>query len=127
MLSLLKAKIEISKLVRDWRFWCESIAEAAGKVLGLCEVYVFGSVVEGRVTGGSDVDVLIVADRLPGDFRVRGNLKAEIEEAANLPLYHPFEIHMATREEAEANPIYREAVNKGMALSVRKVEKGSGL
>jgi len=48
---------------------------------------------------------LIVADRLLRDFRVRGNLKAEIEEEAGLPLYHPFEIHLATREEAEANPI----------------------
>lgn len=123
MLSLLKARIEISKLVRDWRFWCQAIAKAAEDVLGSCEVYVFGSVVEGRVTGGSDVDVLIVADRLLRDFRVRGNLKADIEEAADLPLYHPFEIHLATRKEAEANPIYREAVNKGMALSVRKVEK----
>ena len=87
----------------------------------------FGSVVEGCITGGSDVDVLIVADQLPGNFKVRGNLKAQIEEAANLPLYHSFEIHMATREEAETNPIYREAVNKGMALSARKVGKGSGL
>ena len=123
MLSLLKARIEINKLVREWRFWSEAIAKAAGRVLGLCEVCAFGSVVEGHVTGGSDVDLLIVADRLPRNFGVRGNIKAEIEEAANLPLYHPFEIHLATREEAEANPIYREALNKGMALSVPKVEK----
>lgn len=123
MLSLLKARIEFSSLVRDWQRWSEAIARAAGKVLDLCEVYVFGSVVEGRVTGGSDVDVLIVAQRLPRSFRVRGDLKAEIEEAANLPLYHPFEIHLASREEAETNSIYREAVNKGMALSVGKVEK----
>lgn len=119
MLSLLKARAEISRLIRDWRIWSEAIAEAAEKVLGLCEVYVFGSVVEGRVTGGSDVDILIVAERLPGDFVVRGDLKAEIEEAANLPLYHPFEIHLVTGEEAESNPIYREAVNKGTALHVR--------
>ena len=123
MLSLLKARIEISKLARDWRFWSEAIAKVAGEIVGSCEVYVFGSVVEGHVTGGSDVDLLIVADRLPRSFRVRGSLKAGIEEAANLPLYHPFEIHLATREEAEANPIYREAVNKGMALPVRKVGK----
>ena len=119
MLSLLKARIEISKLVRDWRLWSEAIAEAAGEVLGLCGVYVFGSVVEGRVTGGSDVDILIVAERLSEDFRLRGDLKAEIEEKANLPLYHPFEIHLATGEEVESNPIYREAVNKGKAVPFR--------
>jgi len=48
-----------------------------------------------------------------------GNLRAEIEEAAGLPLYHPFEIHLATRGEAEANPIYREAINKGMKVEVK--------
>jgi hypothetical protein len=44
----------------------EAIAKAAEEVLGLCEVYVFGSVVEGRAIGGSDVDVLIIADRYQG-------------------------------------------------------------
>ena len=118
MLTLLKAKVELNKLVRDWRFWCGRIAEAAVAVLGSCEVYVFGSVVEGRATGGSDVDVLIVADRLPRSFRVRGRLKAEIEEKAGLPLYHPFEVHLVTRDEAEGNPIYRGAMDEGVRLNM---------
>ena len=116
MLSLLRAKLEINKFVRDWRFWCDAIAEAAVAVLGECEVYVFGSVVWGRVAGGSDVDVLIVADRLPGDFRVRGVLKAEIERRAGLPLYHPFELHLVTRGEAEGNPIYRRVLRCGVRV-----------
>ncbi|MCK4424939.1 hypothetical protein KAU93_04565 [Candidatus Bathyarchaeota archaeon] len=29
LLSLLKASIEMGKLVRDWRFWCEAIAVKA--------------------------------------------------------------------------------------------------
>ena len=113
MSSLFKAKVEISKLIHDWPLWCEAITRASTEVLGLCEVYVFGSVIEGRAAGGSDVDLLIVAKRLPRDFRVRSGLKAEIEELANLPLYHPFEIHLATKEEAEKNPIYREALESG--------------
>lgn len=116
MLSLLKARLELGKLARDWRFWCEGIAKAAKEVLGSCEVYVFGSVVGGRVTGASDVDVLIVGNQLPGDCRGRGRLKAKIEEAAGLPLYHPFEIHLATKKEAEENPIYRRVVHEGIAL-----------
>jgi predicted nucleotidyltransferase len=118
--SLLKARLELRKLARNWRFWCERIAGAAKEVLGSCEVYVFGSVVKGRVTGASDVDVLIVGDQLPGDCRSLGNLKARIEEAAGLPLYHPFEIHMATKKEAEENPIYRTAVYEGMALEGKR-------
>ena len=105
-------------LIRQWRVWSAAIAEAAVKVLGPCEVYVFGSVVEGHETGGSDVDVLVVAEHLPTRFKVRGELKAKIEVEAKLPLYHPFEIHLVTREEAEANPIYREARRKGIAITV---------
>lgn len=36
-------------------------------------------------------------------------------------------VFVAFHNTKDANPIYREAVNKGMALSIRKVEKGSGL
>ncbi len=118
MLSLLKAKLRISQITRQWRSWSEAIAKAAYEVLGSCNLYVFGSVVKERVTGGSDVDVLIVADNLPGDFRVRGELIAKIEEEANLPLYHSFQIHLATWEEVEVNPIYREAVSKGIPIFV---------
>jgi len=118
LLSLLKARLEITRVARDWRLWSKAIAKAARKVLGLCEVYVFGSVVEGRMTGGSDVDVLIVVDVLPENFAARANLVAEIEELARLPLYHPFEIHLVTRKEADANSIYRKAASKGTLISV---------
>jgi len=53
---------------------------------------------------------------------LRGDLKAKIEEAANLPLYHPFEVHFVTTEEAEVDLIYREAVNRGIELSVSKLK-----
>ena len=44
MLSLLKAKVEFSRLIRDWRFWSEAIGKAAEKVLGSCKIYLFGSI-----------------------------------------------------------------------------------
>jgi hypothetical protein len=43
-------------------------------------------------------------------------LKARIEEEAGLPLYHPFEIHLATDEEARENPVYRSAIEEGVTL-----------
>jgi len=98
--SVLKAKLELKRLASEWRFWAERIAEATRNVLGLCEVYVFGSVAEGRATGASDVDILIVCSKLPKDCRSRGEFRAEIEEKAGLPLYHPFEIHLADELEA---------------------------
>ncbi|MGB9659692.1 MAG: nucleotidyltransferase domain-containing protein [Nitrososphaerales archaeon] len=117
MLSLLKTRIEINKLAQEWYFWSNAIAKAARDVIGSCKVLVFGSVVEGHATGRSDVDILIVADQLPKSFRERGNLKAEIEVKACLPLYHPFEIHLVTKEEVRDNPIYLKAFNKGLAVS----------
>ena len=110
MLSLLEARLRMKELAENWRFWSKKIAYASRELLGNCEVYVFGSVVRGKATGASDVDILIVSDKLPEDCRSRGNLKAEIEEKAKLPLYHPFEIHLATSEEARRNPVYRSAV-----------------
>jgi hypothetical protein len=43
-------------------------------------------------------------------------LKARIEEAAGLPLYHPFEIHLATDDEVRENPVYRSAIKEGVAF-----------
>lgn len=119
---MLRARVELRELARDWRSWCKAIAEAAEKTLGSSRVYVFGSAAEGYATGGSDVDVLVVAGRLPRSFRLRGEIKARIEEEAGLSLYHPFEIHLATWKEAEANPIYREAIEKGKIINAQGLD-----
>ncbi len=44
------------------------------------------------------IDILIVTNQLPKTCKERGNLKAKIEGEAELPLYHPFEIHLTTEE-----------------------------
>jgi predicted nucleotidyltransferase len=116
LLSLLEARLRLKELARDWRFYSKRVAEAARMLIGPCEVYVFGSIVRGQATGASDVDILIVSNRLPKDCKSRGDLKAKMEEEAGLPLYHPFEIHLATDEEARENPVYRSAIHEGVAL-----------
>jgi len=116
LLKLLEARLRLNEMAKDWRSYAIRIAQAARNLLGPSEVYVFGSVVKGLATGASDVDILIVSSQLPKDHKRRGNLKAEIEEEAGLPLYHPFEIHLATDQEAKENPIYRSATKEGVAL-----------
>ncbi|WP_460122801.1 nucleotidyltransferase domain-containing protein [Stetteria hydrogenophila] len=91
----------MARLAREWRVWTRRIAVAAERVLGECRVYVFGSVAEGRATGGSDVDVLIVSENVPRRARDRWEAIARIEEEAGLPPFHPYEIHLASSEEAE--------------------------
>ncbi len=100
MSALLEVRMEIVRMLREWERWVERIAEAASRVLGGCEVYVFGSVVEGRATGGSDVDILIVSPRRMNSNFERWRLIALLEEEAGLPPYHPFEIHLVSRDEA---------------------------
>jgi len=120
LLRILEEKLKLNELAREWEFWSRRIAEAARELLGPCEVYVFGSAVKGLSTGASDVDILIISDQLPKKCRDRGNLKANMEERAGLPLYHPFEIHLVTSREVEENPIYRHAISEGLKLYAKQ-------
>ncbi len=49
------------RLLRDWRSLINEVSPILRKYGAEC--YVFGSVVTGRVTGSSDVDILLVIDR----------------------------------------------------------------
>lgn len=89
-----------AEMVRRWREYVGVLAEAVRKVLGDADVYVFGSVVTGECVASSDVDVLVVSDRVPESMLERGALKVEIEDAAGLPVYHPFELHFVKPDEA---------------------------
>lgn len=117
MFRLLQARAEIAEMVRNWRTLAEDLAQAAKRLLGLStKVILFGSVAQGKATGGSDIDILIVSERLPASYKERGELAARLEEEAGFPLYHPVEIHMASPKEAEQNPIYRQALRTGITI-----------
>ncbi|WP_337456270.1 nucleotidyltransferase domain-containing protein [Thermococcus zilligii] len=51
-----------------------------------CELYVFGSVLTGKFTAGSDVDLPIKVRKAPKSLRERAGLEVKIEELANSPL-----------------------------------------
>jgi predicted nucleotidyltransferase len=55
-----RSRLKMLEMLRKWKEYGGRIAEAASQVLGECEVFAFGSVVESRATGGSDVDILVV-------------------------------------------------------------------
>ncbi len=56
-------------------------------------VYVFGSVLSGRITASSDIDILVVAELTNEE---KEKLKADILMEIGFP---PVEIHVATEEE----------------------------
>ncbi|MBO3839933.1 MAG: nucleotidyltransferase domain-containing protein [Candidatus Brockarchaeota archaeon] len=88
-------------MVKNWRKHAMYIAKAARSFLPNSKIYVFGSVVKGEYTGGSDVDVLIVSKEVPRSNLERVKIRMMIEEFASLPPYHPFEFHIVDEEEGK--------------------------
>jgi len=101
--SLIDLAAERAKMLKNWRRLAEAVARGAREVLGEgAEAYVFGSAARGKLSGLSDVDVLIVSPSGPMSALEEARAKAEIELRAGLALGNPFEIHIMPREEAEA-------------------------
>ena len=96
--------LEISKKKREmivnFRDFLNVIKENVRKYLKDSQIYLFGSALDKNLVGGSDIDILIVAD-VPKKHMLRAELIANIEEKSELPLYHPFELHLIDFEEFE--------------------------
>jgi predicted nucleotidyltransferase len=80
--------------LRKYREVAEKVKEAARKIAGDAKVYVFGSVLTGRYTAASDIDILVVANIGKEEATL---LKAEIYKTVDAPV----EIHVATQEQFE--------------------------
>ncbi|WP_456365328.1 nucleotidyltransferase domain-containing protein [Thermococcus sp.] len=92
--SLLQTGRKRYLMIKNYRRYLPAIKRACEKVFGECELYVFGSVLTGKFTAGSDVDVLIKVKNAPKSLREKAELEVKIEELAELPYYHPFEFHI---------------------------------
>lgn len=93
--------LERAEILKNWREYAVKICSAAKSILPDARVYVFGSVVKGKAVGGSDVDILIVSGEMPKSNLERAKIKIRIEELADLPPHHPFELHLADVEEGK--------------------------
>ena len=96
--------LEISKkkheMLVNYRKYLIKIKKNIDQSLKESEVYLFGSALDKNLVGGSDIDILIVAN-IPKKHMIRAELIANIEEKSGLPLYHPFELHLIDFEEFE--------------------------
>lgn len=90
-----------AEIIKKWKEYATKIAEVTKTILPDSRIYVFGSVIKGEATGGSDVDILVVSRNIPKSGIERAEIKVKIEELSNLPLYHPFEFHLVNEEEAK--------------------------
>jgi len=59
-----EALLEFSRrryeMIRNWRELVSRLKDVVKRILPDAKVYVFGSVVEGRYTAASDIDVLVI-------------------------------------------------------------------
>ena len=86
--ELIKVAKEKKEYFENYMHYAKLVKEA---VKG--EVFVFGSVVEGKHTMASDIDLLVVLDSIER----RDDILMKINEV--LGEFHPFQIHLVTRKE----------------------------
>lgn len=84
-----KRRAQIFKNINDY---LKLIAETVRKLDCNAEVYLFGSVAEGKHLLSSDIDILIITDMPPA------KVIAELGESG---ITDPFEIHVATKNMLE--------------------------
>ena len=100
-LKILEIKLKRAEIIKNWRKYIEKLKRSVREVLNDAEIYIFGSIVESKAVGASDIDILIVSSKIPQKTRDKIDIIMKIEEKLNLPLYHPFEFHLATPEQAK--------------------------
>ncbi len=85
-------KDNILEALRDYR----SIARRVKKIVleydPGARVYVFGSVVEGRYTGASDIDILVVTEMIDRKYDIMARVYYELGD-------YPLELHVVTPEQ----------------------------
>lgn len=83
------------------------IKELASELVGNARVYVFGSVVKGRYTAASDIDILIIT-----------NSRKEVIDALKARIYSeidaPIQVHIVTQEQYER--WYRRFINNAVEV-----------
>ncbi|MFO7966027.1 MAG: nucleotidyltransferase domain-containing protein [Archaeoglobaceae archaeon] len=90
---------EERKYFENYMEYAKLIRELAEDLLGNAEVYVFGSIVEGKSTPASDIDILVVSENTPKRQSERAKIVGEIIKA--IDVFAPFEIHLINYKELE--------------------------
>jgi predicted nucleotidyltransferase len=86
------------KYLDNYMSYVKIIKEKAKKLLNDAEVYVFGSIVRGNYNPMSDVDVMIVSEKIPDNIIEQAKIKAKILEDFEPGI---FQIHLVKPFEYE--------------------------
>ena len=83
----------IFEMLSNYRAIAKQVKEIVRKFDPKAKVYVFGSIVRGRYTGASDIDIMVVTERV--------DLKYEIMIEVYRSIEAPVELHVITKEHLE--------------------------
>lgn len=110
---LIQQKKENEKYFKNPQKYASLIKRKAEELLGKVKVYLFGSVVKGNWTPGSDIDILVVSDNF--DDKKGGEIRAKLLEAVGF--FSPFEIHLITKKIFEN--WYKKFIKEGEILEIK--------
>ncbi len=65
----------------------------------LLSIVLFGSTVKGTFTSTSDIDVLVICENLPTDWRVRDKMMLELMENIELKYHTPIHMSFLSKDE----------------------------
>ncbi len=91
-----------AKMLRKWRKWIPKVVETIKQLLPDAEIYIIGSIAREEAIAASDLDLLVISQKIPEKPLERAKLVATIEERAKLPLYHPVEFHLIKPKDKQA-------------------------
>jgi predicted nucleotidyltransferase len=102
MITLTEIKRELveekEKYFKNYLYWGKKIKEIAKKLLDKdVRVLIFGSVVKGKWGPNSDIDVLVISNKLSKNWIKNRIIRTKIKK--EIGPFSPFQIHLATPEE----------------------------
>lgn len=107
--------IERIKLLRSRWYWlAHEVVRACSEVVEVLEAYVFGSVIKGGVSGGSDLDVLIVVPKGLNRDEVKVKMY-EVLESRLGDLSYLIDLHVVSKDDV-GKPPYSWFVREGIKV-----------
>jgi predicted nucleotidyltransferase len=85
------------KLLSEWRDAVSILVNIVRKLYPNAEIYLVGGAAENRLTIYSDIDVLVVFDKVNDPVKIYSRMWEELEK--HVPIYYPLEIHIIKKEE----------------------------
>lgn len=97
---MLEIMRQTNEFIKNHKKYLKKIESSIKLILKNSQTYLFGSIIEGNLVAGSDIDILVIAN-VPKNHLKRAEVIAAIEENVGLPISHPFEFHLLTQEELD--------------------------